>query len=286
MDNDLATRFVGFCPVCEGTFKLRNGALVHHGYERPGDGYIHGDCFTVGMSPHETSPKAAELFKAACEETLTSQKAHLARLEAGEVKVFMRTSTWEKTATIYTAESKTVKNLVTGEEKVTTDFAAYDFERQTEHAIHETKGNIRSTEMHIARMVRHLTDWAPKPLTTWEESVSALKAAKDAAKGTKTAARQAKIAAKIESCQKRIDSAYSRFKKGNTPSKATLADIFESTTHAWHDLGFKSHVEFLGVLNRSAIWTEFGLLLDAPYRSAAYTKNTDTLHDMRGARYV
>lgn len=288
MNSDLATRFVGFCPVCEGNFKLHDGKLVHHGYQRPGDGYIHGDCFSVKMEPHETSPKAAEGFKAACERTLVGQQAHLAALEAGEVKSFTTFSgPWDpvRTVTTLTAESKTVKNLASGEEKVLTGpLVAHAFAQATEYAIYDIKARIRETERHIARMIGHLTDWAPKGLTTFEESVSALKAAKEAAKGTKTAARQARIAAKVASFQKRIDSAYKFFSKGKKASKATLADIFESTTHAWHALGFKSHSELLTAIDRNAIWAEFGLL-DAPYRSEAYMKNVATLSEMRNARY-
>lgn len=47
----------GTCPVCEMNVKMRKGVqrLVHHGYERPGDGYIVGDCFGVGYAPWELS---------------------------------------------------------------------------------------------------------------------------------------------------------------------------------------------------------------------------------------
>lgn len=55
---------LGHCPVCEGEFKVRAGKLVHHGYERPGDGMIHGDCFAVGYEPYERSPKGCEDYKA------------------------------------------------------------------------------------------------------------------------------------------------------------------------------------------------------------------------------
>jgi len=57
---DTSLRFIGFCPVCQRRIKVRDGRLVHHGYERPGEGYIVGDCFAVDMPPHELSPVAAE----------------------------------------------------------------------------------------------------------------------------------------------------------------------------------------------------------------------------------
>lgn len=53
----------GTCGVCEQNVKMRDDQrLVHHGYQRPGDGMIHGDCFGVGYQPHELSPDAAKDF--------------------------------------------------------------------------------------------------------------------------------------------------------------------------------------------------------------------------------
>ena len=41
------------CQVCERTQALtKDGVLVHHGYERPGHGWIVGDCFGVGHKPY------------------------------------------------------------------------------------------------------------------------------------------------------------------------------------------------------------------------------------------
>lgn len=46
----------GSCPACFGLYKLTDqGKMVHHGYQRPGIGYIIGDCFGVGYEPFELS---------------------------------------------------------------------------------------------------------------------------------------------------------------------------------------------------------------------------------------
>lgn len=49
----------GTCPCCGRNIKLdAQGRMVHHGYERPGDGMgIVGDCFGVGYEPFEVSPR-------------------------------------------------------------------------------------------------------------------------------------------------------------------------------------------------------------------------------------
>lgn len=40
------------CQICENRQCMtRDGRMVHHGYQRPGDGYIHGDCMGVGYLP-------------------------------------------------------------------------------------------------------------------------------------------------------------------------------------------------------------------------------------------
>jgi hypothetical protein len=53
----------GTCGVCEQNVKMRDDQrLVHHGFQRPGDGMIHGDCFGVGYRPHELSSEAASDF--------------------------------------------------------------------------------------------------------------------------------------------------------------------------------------------------------------------------------
>lgn len=58
---ETSTRYVGWCPICERDIKVRTG-LVHHGYERPGVGFIIGDCPGVGNPPYETSTHACDFY--------------------------------------------------------------------------------------------------------------------------------------------------------------------------------------------------------------------------------
>ena len=71
----------GTCPVCEGNFKRDGkGGMVHHGYQRPGDGFIHGDCFAVGYQPWEISPAGAMAYlQNALRPHLEGAEHHLAR---------------------------------------------------------------------------------------------------------------------------------------------------------------------------------------------------------------
>lgn len=66
MEKGNKLKFKGFCPVCGQTWKVRNGELVHHGYQRPGFGYIVGDCFGVGKFPHQSSDTTAKAYRDEC----------------------------------------------------------------------------------------------------------------------------------------------------------------------------------------------------------------------------
>ena len=53
----------GICPACFRVQKLDdNGGLVLHGYQRPGDGYIHGSCYGVGHKPLEVSVEGTDAY--------------------------------------------------------------------------------------------------------------------------------------------------------------------------------------------------------------------------------
>src|ERR1700744_5588220 len=86
---DLKTRFLGFCPICEGDFKLRGNKLVHHGFTRPGVGYIIGDCLSVHELPYEISDNTCKLYQAGCLNAKTDSENYLAKLKAGAVKTFL-----------------------------------------------------------------------------------------------------------------------------------------------------------------------------------------------------
>lgn len=78
-DRDLVN--TGTCGVCEGNYKRDSGGgLVHHGYQRPGHGYIVGDCFGVGYQPWELSPKSVEKYLVRLDGLLRHWKEILADL--------------------------------------------------------------------------------------------------------------------------------------------------------------------------------------------------------------
>ena len=83
-----AAKYIGTCGVCGRSIKVRNGKLVHHGYSRPGTGFIEGDCFAVGAEPYERSLTATTAYRALIQAKLDNEVSFLAKLQAGEVTYF------------------------------------------------------------------------------------------------------------------------------------------------------------------------------------------------------
>lgn len=142
----------GTCPVCEGNFKGAKN-LVHHGYQRPGDGFIHGDCFGVGYEAWELSPKGAiDYLAQAVRPHLEGAKAHLAKLQAGEITKFhkqVRTGGWNSPKTTV---------------EVTRESDAYEFENMLKSAIYNAERDVAWTEREIARIETRITNWKPDVL--------------------------------------------------------------------------------------------------------------------------
>lgn len=195
------TRLIGWCPICERDIKLAAGnRLVHHGYRRPGDGSIHGDCYAVENLPYELSTDVCERWRSGQVQMRENLTAYLGRLERHEVTWF----------------SEPHQNYRTGRVEYfyyvagVTDL--YMFERHLESYIQGVKYQITSCDREIARMDALIAGWALKPVRTVEELVEkerqakaerkAERDAKKAAKDAKAAALKAKQAARE---QERVD---------------------------------------------------------------------------------
>lgn len=82
----------GTCPCCFRNHKLASKGkeegrpgMVLHGYERPGHGYLNGQCFGVYYAPYELSSAGTNDFRAWFAERLANEQGVLARLKGGEV---------------------------------------------------------------------------------------------------------------------------------------------------------------------------------------------------------
>jgi hypothetical protein len=174
----MKTTTVGTCIVCEREIALREShgcaVLVHHGYRRPGDGAIHGDCFAVAHTPHELSASTAVTYQEFCALTLAAQRKALARLEANEDDLHhrlervpvpttdvrpsplyygsvMRDPGWRDELVVYRrSESEPGRRAIFAD--LHTD------------AVVRTKQRIEWCESEIGRMKKAIDTWVEKPL--------------------------------------------------------------------------------------------------------------------------
>jgi hypothetical protein len=151
----MKTRFIGTCPICEGTYKVRGGAMVHHGFKRPGDGFIHGDCFAVGHPPYEVSCSITKTYRSSIEKGRADLVETLA--SAASILRFTTTRTgWGQMAPVQV-------EYVVG---VSDPFV---FERARDQRKHELEYRLRMTDAEIARLTKMIDAWQPRPVRKVEE---------------------------------------------------------------------------------------------------------------------
>lgn len=140
----------GTCPVCGDNFKRdSSGGMVHHGFIRPGDGYIHGDCFAVGYQPWELSPKGAIDYVAqALVPALESAQAYLERLKDGSITEFTR---MERVRGGFHGEKKAVT--------VTKAANAYEFSRMLDQEISSTVRSIAGFKGSVEQFRTAIANW-------------------------------------------------------------------------------------------------------------------------------
>lgn len=142
----------GSCPCCFRNIKLKakSGAehpvVVNHGFQRPGWGYIVGNCIGVGFPPFELSPEGTlhlrdKVLKPHLEDT---EKA-LDQLKAGKVtKIVVQRGSWG------------------GGEEVTPESPLW--ERTVRDSISKKEQDIRSLSKDIKTLDGLLSGWKPLPL--------------------------------------------------------------------------------------------------------------------------
>jgi hypothetical protein len=189
---DLKTRYVGTCPVCEKEFKLFGDGvktLVHHGYQRPGDGFIVGDCFAVKYEPYEVSTKGCEDYRVAIINERGRLEDYLERLEGGKI----RKLSFEKYRG-YQMPPEIVSVSVDSEDPA----ERAKFERVLKDTITQTRGRIHTCDHEVERMGRRIAAWVLKPIRTFEESMAEQAERTKAEREARAAERQAKRDAKAK----------------------------------------------------------------------------------------
>lgn len=173
---------LGTCGVCEREIAVQDGKLVHHGYRRPGDGQIHGDCFAVGYEPYERSTEASVAYQKMVAASIPGMQARLSRLLDGKVASFKEFDHWKRQVVYYAVG---VTEL-------------YAWVQQVQAKIHEVEGRIRMAEFEVARMDKLVAAFELRPLGS--ESRAGEKVRKE--KEARAAERAAKKAVRDEKTRK------------------------------------------------------------------------------------
>ncbi len=269
MTTSTVTRLVGTCQICEATRKLTSAMIagsdpgaahriVHHGYERPGDGAIHGDCEGVGEAPFEVSCEATRRYLARVKLALLGARARLAALQAGDVTELRDPPNWRGEAGArYTPASPT-----------------WALELRAAAAAAEQRVDALGRE--VARLEAMIARWVLVPLRTLEEHEAPARDARVAAKAQREAGYLAKTETKIASYRKRLAAA----RKNHTQS--TIADIFESAPRQLADRGL-TRAQAYEAIESADLFAAFGLdpTAGCEFQSANWT----ILGNMRSGRY-
>lgn len=177
---EIRTRFLGCCQICEQEQKLTpDGKLVHHGYRRPGDGAIVGDCYGVHAVPYEVSCEILKKYLGGVRQHLASAEESLAKWRKGEVTYFTETHRGMRGTAI-------VDHYALG----VTEY--WRFTGEVKHRIRMAESEVGMIESHVKRLERRVAEWAPAPIRTIEEKAAAEKAVKEAREAERAAAREAR----------------------------------------------------------------------------------------------
>jgi len=257
------TRYTGYCPCCDSFFKVRSGKLVHHGYQRPGFGYIVGDCYGALETPHEISAELATEYRGVLQGMLTSREERLASIDAATELPKKVRDGFEYGHTKY----KTVMVPKTVAPKGGYDWdndregalaahtAVTEWESVYKSTVRALKMEIESLTADVERLTKLIETWEKKPLATREEEQVKVDMAKAERAAKKVVDRKARIDKVVESYRKRIDSAV------KNKNSRTLADIWESIQRGKlrdmdRDL---TREDCLALVGRAEVWAAFGL---------------------------
>jgi len=141
----------GTCPVCFGDYVVhgKSPLMVHHGYERPGIGYIVGDCHGVNFPPFEVSCEGTKSFHKGLGLRLVQVKELLAGVDKLDV-VFVVCGT-----------KRIGMHVLPDHKQLNRGDAGFDRAIENVRSNHERE--IQSLERGLVEYAKHIADWAPQP---------------------------------------------------------------------------------------------------------------------------
>jgi len=138
----------GTCSCCFANHKLRLLAgktvpqMVLHGYQRPGWGYVVGQCFGLKYPPFELSCEGTKALQLHLEGRVVAETEYLRKLKAGEIT----------TLSAYSSHNAPLKA------------GDFGWDRRVESEVHSTERTIKSLKADIETLTKLIADWKPTPL--------------------------------------------------------------------------------------------------------------------------
>ena len=209
-----ATRRLGSCQICEADHKLdEQDLIVHHGYLRPGDGRIHGDCIGVAYPPYEVSCDRCVDYLAGLRRREGDLRASLAHFEDPALATFTRTRAGlrrhDPTVTVTYTHGTT---------------PAWEWNQELRGVLGELRRYLDANTREIARIERRIHEWTPQPIRTVEEMVrreQAHRAARAVAQAARAAARE--VAERAQ--QAKRDALVAKKQAGIEAMRTTIRDL-------------------------------------------------------------
>ncbi len=210
---------LGTCQICEREIAVEEGSIVHHGYRRPGVGYIIGDCFGVGYEPYEVGTTACAAWRELQRTQLVHARERLAR--------FMSKTITHFSVMNYGGERTQYAVGVT-------EYWRWEQALASERIQCEVR--VAGVEREIERMERLIREFEPRALGS--ESRAGEKARKEretrdaerAAKRAERAAKAAKLAARKQASAQKLEELTTQYRglledlAANAEARGTLGD--------------------------------------------------------------
>lgn len=146
----VGNQIIGTCAICAHEQVVRNGLMVLHGYQRPGIGYIQGECFGVGYDPYEVSTKAIEAYIPVLQDLKAGRQKRIADINSGKVTVFYRTLR--------------AKNAYTKPEMEKIEVGHRDFDSVMNATLVNLDSEVRAITDDIAMYQKRMAAWKPGTL--------------------------------------------------------------------------------------------------------------------------
>jgi hypothetical protein len=144
-----AGQTLGTCAICLHVQVVRRNKLVNHGYQRPGHGYITGECPGVGHDAYEVSAKGCEAYIRRLADLKQRNVARISALQAGEVKSLPKTHRDRRTGRDVTVWVRTDE---------------VDFLDLAKAAIKDAEQQIEFIEADTETMKQRVQNWVPGEL--------------------------------------------------------------------------------------------------------------------------